>query len=181
MSNELITNDDLALAMLDDECLKHAMNTGNFQDVLIYFQKTQKEFIKRRKGRGGREYNYVEGWYVKQALNVISKFQWSSFIDGSLRDGDFIVVWGRVEITIAGQKYTQSAYGRNEIKYLTCDKIKSVKDACAKGDKSICKQHKCEVPVDIGDAYKSAHTDMIKKAANGWGIAMDVYSGREEP
>jgi len=179
--SEVLSSDDMYLAMCDTDSLKESFKSRCIipSDVLLYFQQTQKEFVKKRKGRGGREYNYIEGWYVKQVLNFATKFQWSSFIDGSLRDGDFIIVWGRVEITIEDQKYTQSAYGRNEIKYLTCDKIKSVKDACAKGDKSICKLHRCEQPVDIGDAYKSAHTDMIKKAANNWGIAMDVYSGRD--
>ncbi len=153
-----ITKDDMDFAMVDSESLKDAMSKGDQQTVLLYFQKTQKEFIKKRPKRGGGQVNYVEGWYVKQILNLATKFKWSSFIDGSLRDGDFVVVWGRVVITIDGKEYTQSAFGRNEVKYL-------------KGTKN---------PVDLGDAYKSAHTDMIKKAANAWGIAMDVYSGREE-
>ncbi len=155
---ELITPDDMDLAMIDHDSLKTALSKTDQQTVFLYFQKTQKDFIKKRPKRGGGTVNYIEGWYVKQILNLATKFQWSSYIDGSLRDGDFIVVWGRIEITINGQRYTQSAFGRNEIKYL-------------KGTKN---------PVDIGDAYKSAHTDMIKKAANSWGIAMDVYSGREE-
>ncbi len=155
---ELITPDDMDLAMIDQDSLKTALSKTDQQTVFLYFQKTQKDFIKKRPKRGGGTVNYIEGWYVKQILNLATKFQWSSYIDGSLRDGDFIVVWGRIEITINGQRYTQSAFGRNEIKYL-------------KGTKN---------PVDIGDAYKSAHTDMIKKAANSWDIAMDVYSGREE-
>lgn len=146
------------LALIDSDSLKSAITKADQQSVFLYFQKTQKEFIKKRPKRGGGTVNYIEGWYVKQILNLATKFQWSSYIDGSLRDGDFIVVWGRVEITINDQKYSQSAFGRNEIKYL-------------KGTKN---------PVDLGDAYKSAHTDMIKKAANCWGIAMDVYSGRED-
>jgi len=177
--SEVLSSDDMYLAMCDTESLTTVMSKGDQQTILLYFQNTQKEFIKKRKGRGGREYSYVEGWYIKQVLNLATKFQWSSFIDNTLRDGDFIIVWGRVEITIAGQKYTQSDFGRNEIKYLSCDKIKSIKDACAKGDKAICKKHTCEQPVDIGDAYKSARTDMIKRCANSWGIAMDVYSGRD--
>lgn len=154
-----ITSDDMDLAIIDIDSLKTALDKPYTpQAVLWYFQKTQKDFIKKRPKRGGGTVNYIEGWYVKQILNIATKFQWSSYIDGSLRDEDFIVVWGRVEITIEGQKYTQSAFGRNEIKYF-------------KGTKN---------PVDLGDAYKSAQTDMIKKAANNWGIAMDVYSGREE-
>lgn len=161
---DAITPDDMDLAIIDIDSLKVALDKPYTpQAVLWYFQKTQKDFIKKRPKRGGGTVNYIEGWYVKQILNIATKFQWSSYIDGSLKDGDFIVVWGRVEITINGQKYTQSAFGRNEIKYM--------KQLDAKGNR---------VPVDLGDAYKSAHTDMIKKAANNWGIAMDVYSGREE-
>ena len=154
-----LTPTDMHLAMVDGDSLKSALSKSNQSDVFVYFQKTQKDFIKKRPKRGGGQVNYIEGWYVKQVLNLATGFKWSSFIDGSLRDGDFVIVWGRVVITIEGKEYTQSAFGRNEIKYL-------------KGTKN---------PVDLGDAYKSAQTDMIKKAANCWGIAMDVYSGREEP
>jgi len=167
MNNEL-TNDDMYLAMIDEDSLHSAITKADQTNVFLYFQKTQKEFIKKRPKRGGGQVNYVEGWYVKQVLNLATKFRWSSYIDGSLRDGDFIIVWGRIVITIEGKEYTQSAFGRNEIKYLkqTPDQIKN----------NVPRQ-----PVDLGDAYKSAQTDMIKKAANSWGIAMDVYSGREDP
>jgi len=139
---------------LDQGSLKDA----SLVPVFLYFQKTQREFIKTRPKRGGGQVKYVPIWYVKQILNYATKFRWSSYIDGSTKEGDFIIVWGRVVIEIEGKEYTQSAFGRNEIKYY-------------KGTKN---------PVDIGDAYKSAQADMIKKAVNNWGVAMDVYTGREE-
>lgn len=171
----------------DDECKELAVSdTASWsliekkssEDILKLFSYTPKTFIKERDGRGGKV-KYVEGWYVKQVLNLATKYKWSNSIDGHTITKDEVIVWGSVTIELDGKQYTQSAFGESAIHYYKCDKIKSVADACKK-DKSICKMHTCEQTVSIGDDLKAAHTDMIKKAANIWGIAMDVYAKRSD-
>ena len=44
-------------------------------------QKTPKQFIKTRAGRGGQTYSYIPGHYFKRALNFGFGWNWDFFID----------------------------------------------------------------------------------------------------
>jgi len=153
--NNTLDSTDLEVIMIDgiDQV---AISKADFNSVFLYFQKTGKEFVKYRPGRGGKV-QYVEGWYIKQILNLATKFKWSSFIDGMKESSGSVIVWGRIVIELDGKEYTQSSFGDADIKY---------------------KKDKPTEPVSIGDDYKAAFTDMIKKAASNWGIASDVYGKR---
>lgn len=175
MTDQQLTSDEIELQMIDG--LSEELKNGDLTRVFLKFQRTLSMFVKERPGRGNNTVQYVEGWYIKQVLNLATKFKWSSFIDGQLQTNNEVIMWGRIVISVDGQEYTQSAFGQSEIHYYKCDKIRSVQQACVK-DRSVCKNHTCEKPVCVGDDYKAALTDMIKKAASQWGIAGDVYSKR---
>lgn len=179
METEQITEDEKELAIINNSTWKdfESMDT---ESILKMFSYTPQCFVKERPGRGNKPVKYVKGWYVKQVLNLATKFKWSNRIDGHTITKDEVIVWGSVTIELNdGKQYTQSSFGESELHYYKCDKIKSVQVACQK-DKTACKVHTCEQTVSIGDDLKAAHTDMIKKAANIWGIAMDIYSNRNE-
>ena len=175
---DIPTDDDKELAIIDNsnwELLEKASSDA----ILKLFSFTPKPFIKERPGRGGKPVKYVEGWYIKQVLNLATKFKWSNHIEGHTITKDEVIVWGSVTIELDGKEYTQSSFGESELHRYKCDKIKDVQKAC-KTDKTACKVHTCEQTVSVGDDLKAAHTDMVKKAAANWGIANDVYSGRSE-
>lgn len=174
----MTSDDEKELAVLDNNSWG-LIEKKSSSDIIKMFQFTPNAFIKERPGRGNQIIKYVEGWYIKQVLNLATKFKWQNHIDGHTITKDEVIVWGSVTIEIDRKEYTQSSFGESQVHYYKCDKIKSVQSACVK-DKSICKVHTCEQTVSIGDDLKAAHTDMIKKAANIWGIAMDVYSKRTE-
>ncbi len=174
-----MTSDDEKELAICDNTSWELIEKKTSSDIIKMFQYTPKCFIKERPGRGNQAVKYVEGWYIKQVLNLATKFKWSNHIDGHTITKDEVIVWGSVTIDLDGKEYTQSSFGESQIHYYKCDKIKSVQQACVK-DKSVCKVHTCEQTVSIGDDLKAAHTDMIKKAANIWGIAMDIYSKRTE-
>lgn len=171
------SSDEKELIILDSSNWE-LIEKKSTEDILKLFTFTPACFVKERDGRGGKV-KYVEGWYIKQVLNLATKFKWSNNIEGHTITKDEVIVWGSVTIEIDGKNYTQSSFGESAIHYYKCDKIKSVQQSCVK-DKSVCKVHTCEQTVSIGDDLKAAHTDMIKKAANIWGIAMDVYSKRSD-
>ena len=177
MSNEL-SNEDKELIIYD--CKSWSLiDSLSTKQRLQLFANTSKNFIKDRPGRGSHVVKYVEGWYIKQVMNVVFDYKWSNHIEGHTITEHEVIVWGTVSADMGdGSIQTQSSFGESAIHYYKCDKIKSVQQACVK-DKSICKVHTCEQPVSIGDDLKAAHTDMIKKACNIWGIAMDIYSKRE--
>ena len=123
-------------------------------------QETPAALIKTKPGRGGKRVSYVEGGYVISKLNeAFSPLGWEFKIvekgtterkNESSAEGE---VWVYGELTIIdhknGYRTTKGQYG----------------------------QHPIHTKVPIGDAYKAAGTDALKKCASLLGIALDVYWG----
>ena len=126
----------------------------------IIAQETPKALIKEKPGRGGKKVQYVEGGYVISKLNeAFSPLGWEFKIvekgqterkNENKAEGE---VWVYGELTIIdhknGYRTTKGQYG----------------------------QHPIHEKVPIGDAYKAAGTDALKKCASLLGIALDVYWG----
>lgn len=121
---------------------------------------TPAQYVKTKPGRGGRPVKFVEGGYVINKLNqVFGPLNWSFKVTErgqtdrkteQKTDGE---VWVYGELTIHDHK---KGY------------------VVTKGQTG---QHPVHQNVPIGDAYKAAGTDALKKCASLFGIALDVYWG----
>lgn len=127
--------------------------------------KTPDKYIYKRQGRGGTTLDYVSIGYVVHVLNKVFNshgWGWSfdieevSNMEMVAKTGN-IVVKGRLTITgpNALTRVIQQ-YGSAEVKLHR------------NGDRA-------GRPVDIGDDYKSAGSDALKKCASLIGVANDVY------
>ena len=127
---------------------------------------TPKDLIKSKPGRGGKRGAFVEGGYVISKLNqAFSPLGW-----------EFEVV----EHGSSDRKTENSAEGEVWVKgkITIIDHVKGFRVS-----KTQFGQHPIHKNVPIGDAYKAAATDALKKCASLLGIALDVYWGtldREE-
>lgn len=132
--------------------------TLSLHQQMAMAQVTPPMFIKEKPGRGGKKVSYVEGGYVVSRLNAIfSPAGWDFKIiergqtERKLDKGSDGEVWVYGELTIIdhakGYRVTKGQYG----------------------------QHPVHSSVPIGDAYKAATTDALKKCASLFGIAADVY------
>ncbi|HDZ18833.1 hypothetical protein LCGC14_0641540 [marine sediment metagenome] len=112
--------------------------------------RTPLEFIKQRKGKGGKTFRYVEGGYVVARLNeIFSPIGWDfSIIDERVEKNE-VVVRGKLMI-----KDYKHGYSVSKTQYGT--KIRNT-------------------GVPLGDTLKAAATDCLKKCASLFGIALDVY------
>lgn len=112
--------------------------------------RTPPEFIKERKGKGGKTFRYVEGGYVVARLNeIFSPIGWDfSIIDERVESGE-VVVRGKLMI-----KDYKQGYSVSKTQYGT-------------------KERHAGVP--LGDTLKAAATDCLKKCSSLFGIALDVY------
>lgn len=122
---------------------------------LIASQETPTDAVKWRKGRGGREYPYTNTAYVIRKLNDAFAWDWDFECDQEeviLRgDQPFeIKVRGKLTIRAGGRVITKVQYG--------CQPIEG-------GEKA----------PSIGDCYKGAASDALKKCASMIGIALDLY------
>lgn len=118
------------------------------------------KFVKKLDGK----YGYIEAQAVfRRANDVLGNDGWQVEILEREREGNVLMVWGRVGIKI----------GENGIVWkgqVGSAKIKYYKDTDKTPDDVI----------DIGRDWKAATTDMIKKCLTLFGIALYLYGDMEE-
>lgn len=138
----------------------HEIALSQRADIIVRAE-TPAALIKSKPGRGGKRVTYVEGGYVINQLNAaFSPLGWEFEIveqgtterkNEKSSEGE---VWVRGKLTIIdhakGWRVSKMQYG----------------------------QHPIHEKVPIGDAYKAAGTDALKKCASMIGIALDVYWGQ---
>lgn len=118
-------------------------------------KKTPAKFIKKRVGRGGKYFDYVETGFVIEQLNKAFNNMWDFEIVDKQIGKDKIWVLGKLTvkfITPFGiQTISKSQFGGSDVK---------------RSNGAV---------IDIGDDLKSAASDSLKKCASLLGIAKDVY------
>ncbi len=151
MSNlKLYTKDELTQA---DNLM---LNTKQIQWLLA---KTPAKYIRKRPAKGGGEWSYVSGGYIKKVLNFMFGFDWDFQVlnfDMNL-DAKQAIVHGRLTVRTNGQAIIKEQFGRADIKF----------------------RKNSEQPLDLGNDMKGATTDALKKCASELGIAADVYAPHE--
>lgn len=132
---------------------------------------TPKKHIYTRPARGGGEWKYIRGEYVKQALNAIFAFQWDFEIvpvtEGQLfyMTGRQVIVMGKLTIRDSNgvARIIKMGIGKKDVAYL---KGKDGKPSA--------------FTLDVGNDIKAAETDALKRCATGVGIGLDLYSDEQE-
>lgn len=124
--------------------------------LLKMLQRTPREQVYRRKGRGRDEFDYVTGSYCTKWLNFVFGWNWDWEITSHGTNKAGTQVWALGRLTVRGNKLGQvivkTGFGRSEVKQLK-----------AGGD------------LDYGNDLKAASTDAMKKAASLLGFASDIY------
>lgn len=150
MSNEIIKVTAAELSLVQDNCMNPAQ-------LKLLLQKTPKHYIKKRPAKGGGEWDYVSGGYVRKVLNLMFGWDWDfEILSEMIRDGE-VIVKGKLTCRANGRTIVKTQYGKKEIVF-------------KKGT---------EIPLSIGNDLKSAATDSLKKCAADLGIAGDVYNKNE--
>jgi len=114
----------------------------------------EKEQIKQRKGSFGDMIDYVEAHAVIQRLNDAFDGNWSFEIITNEKQGEEIVVLGKL-----------SADGVSKMQF---------------GSKKITFNSKTGEVVCLGDDIKAAASDCLKKCSTLLGVGLHLYSDREE-
>lgn len=123
--------------------------------LLKMLQRTPREQIYRRKGKGGQMFDYVTGSYALKWLNFTFAWNWDFDIVEHGKEKDHVWVLGRLTVrgTQPNQEIKKTQFGRSEVKY-------------KKGSQDM---------VDYGNDLKAAATDALKKCASLLGFASDIY------
>jgi Rad52/22 family double-strand break repair protein len=128
------------------------------KQILKIFQRTPADHIYTRPGKGGGEWQYVTGVYVKKVLNYVFGWMWDFEVIEHGREGHQVWVLGKLTVKDRqGNSVTKTQFGRADVKLR-----KDGKGA-----------------LDFGNDLKAATTDALKKCAAELGIASDVYGKNE--
>ena len=146
-------NQDLALIDPDELSLVED-NSLNAYQLKMLLKKTPPQYVHKRPAKGGGEWEYVTGGYVKKVLNIMFGFDWSfEIVDQMIIHGE-VVVKGKLTCHSNGRTIVKMQYGNKDI---------------------ICKRGTSD-PLSIGNDLKAAATDALKKCAAEIGIAADIYN-----
>lgn len=149
------TMTDLAEPMRDGRKLTIPKTWLNEAQIMRMVQRTPKEHVYSRAGKGGQKFDYVTGSYVEKVLNFVFAWNWDfEIVEHGILESH---IWVKGRLTVRGTKPGESIskmqFGRAEVKYL-------------KGTK---------IMLDYGNDLKAASTDALKKCASLLGIASDIY------
>lgn len=128
--------------------------------------------VRKRDSRGG-EVNYVNGYYMFRQASLITGFRWSSkclrekYIPS---DDNPTEIGALMEVTLYDndKAYSHQSWGSSDVKRYAKDQFKDGKLVHSAGD-----------IISLFDDLKSAYTDGIKKCLSYFGIANDIYGGKE--
>ncbi len=146
MSNELIVSAN-DLSLVED----NSLNANQLKQLL---KKTPAQYVKKRPAKGGGQWDYVTGGYVKKVLNLMFGWDWDfEIISEQVLHGEAIVK-GKLTCRTNGRTIVKMQFGNKDI-------------ICKKGT---------DIPLSIGNDLKAASTDALKKCAAEIGIAADIYN-----
>lgn len=155
--NELITLKEATL--IEDP----AINTKQLQIIL---GKTPAKFVRKRPAKGGGEWEYVSGGYVKKLLNLAFGWDWDFEILEQMVMHNEAIVKGRLTVRTNGKTIVKTQFGNKDVIYR-----KQTPQDIELGNE--------RVALSIGNDLKSAATDCLKKCAAELGIAADIYNKEE--
>lgn len=129
----------------------------NERQLQLLLKKTPDKYVRKRPAKGGGQWDYVTGGYVKKVLNLMFGFNWDfEILEQLILHGEAIVK-GKLTIRTNGSTVVKMQFGNKDI-------------ICKKGT---------DIPLSIGNDLKSAATDCLKKCAAEIGIAADIYNKEE--
>jgi recombination DNA repair RAD52 pathway protein len=147
MSNDLALINESDLSLVEN-------NSLNASQLSLILKNTPKQYVHQRPAKGGGNWDYVTGGYVKKCLNLMFGWDWSfEIIDQQIIHKE-VVVKGKLTCNSNGKTIIKMQFGNKDIIY-------------KKGT---------EEPLSIGNDMKAAATDCLKKCAAEIGIAADIYN-----
>lgn len=152
MSQDLALVNEADLSLVEN-------NSLNGKQLKMILQKTPAQFVKKRPAKGGGQWEYVTGGYVRKCLNIMFGWDWSfEILDEKIMHGE-VIVKGKLTCNSNGKTIIKTQYGNKDVIY----------------KKAISENGERE-PLSIGNDMKAAATDCLKKCAAEIGIAADIYN-----
>lgn len=156
-------NENNKLALIEpDELSLLEENIMNAHQLDFILKKTPAKYLHKRPAKGGGEWTYVTGGYIRKCLNLMFGWNWDfEILDEKILEGE-VIVKGRLTCRSGDKTVTKMQYGSKEIIY-----------------RKTYKEGEVARPLSIGNDMKAAATDCLKKCAAELGIAADIYNAQD--
>lgn len=155
MSNE---KKEQGLALIKpSEIAKVENNALNAFQLQTLLKRTPKAYVKERPAKGGGKWKFVSGGYVKKVLNLMFGWDWDFEVVSEQVAFGQVIVKGKLTCRSNGKEIVKMQFGKKDVVF-------------KKGTQD---------PLDIGNDFKAATTDSLKKCAAELGIAADIYNADE--
>jgi hypothetical protein len=154
-----------SLALINESDLSLVENNSlNAKQLAIILKRTPKQYVKKRPAKGGGEWEYVTGGYVKKCLNLMFGWDWDfEIVDENIMiEAKEVVVKGKLTCRSGGKTIVKMQYGNKDIMF----RVNWVDG----------KKVPTNIPLSVGNDMKAAATDALKKCAAEIGIAADIYN-----
>lgn len=156
------------------------LNQNQIQKI---WNSTPERYKYTRPAKGGGSWTYIKGSYVRKVLDSVFGFNWSFDIETSLAEafevakmtGSVVVkgtLKGKVKSDGEWVELTKTQFGRADVKWKMTGQAPNRR-------KVIDEYTGSPIPLDIGNDFKAATTDCMKKCASLFGIGADVYEADE--
>lgn len=132
-------------------------NSLNAKQLQLLLKKTPTDYVKERPAKGGGVWHYVSGAYVRKILNLMFGWDWDFEVLSEMVQNNQVIVKGKLTCRVNGKSIVKTQFGCKDI-------------MMRKGSNE---------PLNLGNDFKSAATDALKKCSAELGIAGDIY-GKDE-
>lgn len=132
-------------------------NSLNANQLALLLKKTPKQYVHTRPAKGGGTWDYVSGGYVRKVLNLMFGWDWDFEVVSEQVVGKQVIVKGKLTCRVNNRQIVKMQFGCKEV-------------ICRSGT---------ETPLNLGNDFKAAATDALKKCAAELGIAADIYNKQD--
>ncbi len=198
MAQEL--DQEIEKLQLDISQVTRTASLLNQNQIQKIWNSTPARYKYQRPAKGGGSWTYIKGSYVRKVLDSVFGFNWSFDVDTTLAEafevakltGAVVVkgtLVGRVKNDGEWVEIRKTQFGRADVKWEMTAATTETGTVIYETDKNgrrkpkrvrkIDEYTKAPVPLDLGNDFKAAATDALKKCASLMGIGADVYEADE--
>jgi len=194
MAQEL--DQEIEKLQLDISQVTRTASLLNQNQIQKIWDSTPARYKYQRPAKGGGSWTYIKGSYVRKVLDSVFGFNWSFDVDTTLAEafevaklaGAVVVkgtLIGRVKNDGEWVELRKTQFGRADVKWEMTAATTETGTVIYETDKNgrrkpkrvrkIDEYTKSPIPLDLGNDFKAAATDALKKCASLMGIGADVY------
>lgn len=177
------TKAEIEKMKLDISQVTRTTSLLNQNQIQKIWNSTPERYKYTRPAKGGGSWTYIKGSYVRKVLDSVFGFNWSFDVETSLAEafevakmtGSVVVkgtLKGKVKSDGEWVELTKTQFGRADVKWKMTGQAPNRR-------KAIDEHTGSPIPLDIGNDFKAATTDCLKKCASLFGIGADVYEAEE--